>query len=444
MNPTTTTGPLIVVLLAVGMLAAFDILQRLRQKNLHLLFACIFGTLCSVAILRLGTALLTPGGDVSSYTAALAVLLVVLGWKALFGPWEAETKAAVLGTFLFWLGLVFLDTVDASVRRMHLLAGIAALLPAAIWCSLFLKYHAERRSTVLLMFFAGVLSTIPILFYDALVRHGVELHFFLIRIVPESFHRTASDFVYSTLGVERGLTGTLLASFVAFLIVGVIEEVSKFWVLRRSGQGIFSSIDDVLQLSIIVAVGFSFAENIVNPVYFQGFVAEYLIQPDHPDIIGFLSGILGRSVLTSMVHIVATGVTGYFLGLAIFAHPYLIEQRAAGRKHRITHRIARWLRMNDEKIFRVEMITTGLLSAILLHAIFNMLVTLPDLLPGNPRSLGDLLGSSFTPFRLVPLLLVPALLYVVGGFWFLTSLFLRKQNMEERGHLVTEETFVKR
>jgi hypothetical protein len=33
---------------------------------------------------------------------------------------------------------------------------------------------------------------------------------------------------------------------------------------------------------------------------------------------------------------------------------------------------------------------------------------------------------------MIPLLLLPALLYVVGGFWLLTWLFLLKQNTEER------------
>jgi hypothetical protein len=38
---------------------------------------------------------------------------------------------------------------------------------------------------------------------------------------------------------------------------------------------------------------------------------------------------------------------------------------------------------------------------------------------------------------------LPSMLYVVGGFWFLTSLFLRRENMEDRGRAVTNEVFVR-
>lgn len=431
----------VVVLLAVGSLAAFDLLQRLRHRNFHLVFAAVFGTLASVSIIRIGQVFQQPGAVIDSYIAALGILLLVLGWKALFGPWEPETKAAILGSFLFWIGIAVLGNYDAASRKNHLFAGLAALVPAVIWCTLFLKYHRERRSVVLLMFMAGMLSTIPILFYDTLVRRNIELHFFVVRVVPESFHRTADMFVRTTLGVTNSLEAALLSSAIAFLIVGTIEEVSKYWVLRKSAGRAFQSIDDVMQMSVIVAIGFSFAENIVNPVYFQSFVREYLVLPTRPDLLGFISNILGRSVLTSMVHIVSTGVLGYFVGVAVFAHPILIEERAS-RRRPLFVRIARLFRVSDERVFRIEMITCGLLAAIVLHACFNFLVTLPDLLPGDPKSFGDLLGSGDGSFlHFIPLLMLPALVYVVGGFWLLTWLFLLKENMAERGHVRQVEVF---
>ena len=86
----------------------------------------------------------------------------------------------------------------------------------------------------------------------------------------------------------------------------------------------------------------------------------------------------------------------------------------------------------------------GLLSAFVLHGMFNFLVTLPDLLPGNPRTLGDLLGSPPGSFlHMIALLIVPSLFYVVGGFWILSVLFFRKECMKERGCLVEVDTFVR-
>lgn len=433
----------IAVLLAVGVLGAFDLSQRLKGKNSQYLFACILGTILSLGLIRVTQTLLDPSLRENAHVIALGVLFLVILWKALFAPWDVPTKTTVLGTFVFWVVLSTFSHGTPEERTVRMLAMISALIPAVVWCFLFLEYHRERISVVLLMFFSGMVATVPILFYDALVRRGIELQFFLFRVVPESFNRSAEQFVSGQVLGIGNLHSTLLTVFLSFLIVGLIEEVSKYWVLKRSGQAVFTSIDDVLQLSIIVAIGFSFAENITNPGYFMGFVREYLINPAQPDVFGFLSNVVGRSIMTSMVHIVSTGVMGYFLGLAIFAGPYLEEEYKKGRTHQIVEWFHALLRLRSKSIFRIQMICTGLFLAILLHGLFNFLVTFPDLIPGHPRTIGDLVHAPESSFlHMIAILLFPALFYVVGGFWLLTGLFLRKENMEERGHLVRQEVYV--
>lgn len=422
-----------VAVLAVLALAVFDLLSRVNHRTTHTMFACVLGTLLSVGLIKAGHAVFHPAVSGSPYAVALGVIVVVMLWKLLFGPWEVETKAVMLGTFLFWLAFHMLSRETPEQRLVRGIAAGVALVPAIVWCKMFLPYHRERFSAVLLMFFAGMLSTVPILFYDALVRQGVELHFFLFRIVPDSFMRSANSFVSGQLTNVTGVSSVLLSSFLSYLMVGVIEEGSKGWVLARSGKKLATSIDDVMQLSIVVGIGFAFAENIVNPTYFMGFVREYLVGATFPDMTGFFSNVLGRSVLTSMVHILSTGVFGYFLGLAMFAEPLLREQHKAGVLHPILHTVCRLLRFPEEAIFRREMTILGIFSAVLLHGMFNFLVTLPDLLPGNPQSIADLFSLGEGSFlRSIPILLVPSLLYVVGGFWLLTFLFQRKANMEER------------
>ncbi len=435
-------GRTIAVVLAVMALASFDLSQRLRHRRTHYLFACLLGTVLSVGLIKITTIFLTSGLTQNAVTMALAVLLLVLGWKALFGPWEAATKATVLGTFLFWIALTMLLNDAPENRTIRILAALVALVPAAVWCLLFLRYHRERFSSVLLMFLSGMLATVPILFYDSLVRNAVTLDFFLFRITPESFNQSSQAFAAGQL-LDGGVRTALLGSFVSFLIVALIEEGSKFWVLSRSGRAIFTSIDDVLQLSIIVAIGFAFAENIVNPTYFSGFVRDFLLNPASRDIPGFLTNVLGRSVLTTMVHVVSTGVAGYFLGRAIFARPFLEEEQRRGAFFSIHSMLHRTLRLREESILRVEMITIGLTCAILLHSAFNFLVTLPDMLPGHPQSLGALLHAPEGSFlQSIPFLLLPSLFYVVGGFWLLTELCLRRENQKERGHVVVREVLI--
>ncbi len=436
------TGKSLVVLCAIASLATIDIARRAKKRSSHLFFATVLGTFLSIGLIRCTGAFLESGAEGNPFMAAIAVLLVVLGWRALFGPWETQTKLVLLATFLFWISLHILGDLPIGELKIRLIAAFIALIPAVIWCRLFLKYHRERMSTVALLFLAGMLSTVPILFYDHLVRSGVELQFFFFRLKPESFNQVSEAFVASHLQ-NAGVSTILLTTLLSFICVGLIEEVSKYWVLSRSAKQMFTSIDDVMQLSIMAAIGFAFAENVINPVYFTAFVREYLMHGSAPDIGAFVGNIMGRSVLTSMVHIVSTGVMGYFLGLAIFASPVLAEAHAGGRAHRMLAWVHKLLRLREVSVFRVQMLTTGLLCAVTLHGLFNFLVTLPDVLPGHPQSVADLLGEGSPEFFAnVPLLLIPALLYVVGGFWLLTMLFMSKQNIAERGHLVTREELV--
>jgi hypothetical protein len=436
----------LIVLLAVTVVALIDLSRRWKNQPTHLLFAVILGTALSVSLIRVGSVVLSPDLQSNAYAIAFGVVLVVLGWYALFGPWEVQTRAMMLGTFLFWVTIHLLLNDDPQARTVELIAAGTALVPAAVWCMLFLKYHTEKIAVVVLLFLSGMLATVPVLFYDALVRHNTSLQFFLFQVKPESFNDIAQSFASSAINVPDGsLSTVLLSSIISFLIVGLIEESSKYWVLIHTGRRIFTSIDDVLQLSIIVAIGFSFAENIINPVYFTAFVQNYLLHSTSPDLMGFFSNVLGRSVLTTMVHIVATGTLGYYLGLALFAGPYLEERNRQGRPVLLAGAIHGLFRIRESSAFRVQMMITGLLFAVLLHGIFNFLVTVPDLLPGNPHSLGDVLGAGAPAFLAnIPLLLLPSLFYVVGGFWWLTHLFLKQEDMEEFGHPILTDVYVEK
>lgn len=417
--------------------------QYIWPRAKHYVFAVSVGTLVTFILLGFYKMLFDPSMTQNPFFMALGIVCVALTWRFLFGPWRPKVKATVLGTFIFWIGANMLLNEPPSERSAHILATLVALVPAIIWCMLFLKEHRQRLSLAVLMFFAGMLSTAPILFYDAMVRHKVELHFFLFTLKPENFTRSSNAFVTGNLVGVTGMRSTLIATLISFLIVGFIEEVSKFWVLQKSGRRFFSSIDDVLQLGIIVAIGFAFAENVMNPSYFLAFVRSYLINPEVPQWGAFMGNVLGRAILTNMVHILSTGVFAYFYGKVLFADSLLKEEHKQGRVHFMPHTMLRLLRIPEKSSFRFEHMSLGLLSAVLLHGLFNFLVTLPDLLPGNPRTLGDIFGSApGSPLHYIALLIIPSLFYVVGGFWILSILFYKKQCMQERGVLIETDTLV--
>ncbi|MFA6039199.1 MAG: PrsW family glutamic-type intramembrane protease [Candidatus Peribacteraceae bacterium] len=436
-------GKVRAMLVLGGMAVVLGIVLFVLKEGKEYVFAVISGTLVSFILIAFTRALLETGdAPQDPFIITLSVIAIALVWKFLFGPWDANVKATVLGTFLFWIAFHTLFQETADERLAHGLAiGIAAI-PAGIWCALFLRYHRERLSVVFLMFFSGMVSTAPILFYDALVKREMELQFFVFRVIPESFN-VAVHSAIAAASEAPPLQAMLLSLFLTFIFVGVLEEGSKYWVLRRNGQMFFSSIDDAMQLAIMVAVGFAFAENITTTGYFYTFVKEFLQQAGQPDWAGFMGNIAGRSILTSMVHIVSTGLLGYFFGVALFLDPSLKAAHQTGRKFWTGDGSHYLVGIQKQFHFRSEMIATGFALAVVLHAVSNFLVTLPDVLPGNPRTFGDLLHSPpGSPLHYVALLLLPSLFYVVGGFWLLTTLFLSKQNMQERGHVISTEMFV--
>jgi hypothetical protein len=428
------------VLLGVAVLAALDLASKYKHKQYHYVFGCLLGTVLSAAYLHFVPMMFSGPFAGNPFAVALGVVLVAVAWRLLFGPWETHVKATVLGTFVFWISLTMILQRTGIDRITVLLAMAFALVPAILWCMLFLPYHREKLSRVFLMFFAGMAATAPILFYDALVRNGAQLHFFYFRIIPESFNSATQTFVLNQSNGDRSLPVVLSALALSFVFVALIEEGSKYWVLRKSGQKIFSSIDDVLELSIVVAIGFAFAENILNTSYFPAFVKRYLLDSSSRDWLAFVGNVAGRSVLTSMVHIASTGIMGYFVGRCVFA-PFFLK--AEGRTYPFTDLLTKVLTLPRIAVFRTVSVVSGFAFAVTSHALANFMVSVPDALPTHPRTLGDLLGSATgSPLYSVSLVVIPSLLYVVGGFLLLTWLLEWNANREERGALMENDTFV--
>lgn len=406
------------------------------------LFAYLTGSAVAWVILEFVAALAFTGVQSNPFLIAFAIIVIIGVWKFLFGPWDSRIKAGVLGAFIFWIGVDIIAHKPLQEQLATLLAAAIAAIPAAIWCLLFLREHIKRFSVVILTFFSGMLSTAPILFYDHVVQKGYELHFFLFRITPESFMRSSRTFVTQALTGEPGvLSASVAVTVVSFALVGVIEEWSKHWVTKKSDPAYFASVNDVIQLSIIAAIGFAFAENIVNPNYFIAFVKDFLVHPNAPKWGGFLASVFGRSVITNMVHITSSGVLGYFYGLAFFAKPALEDDRAHGKRHRIIvffHAITGASRIT---VYRDCMMALGLFWAIALHSAFDVAVSLPEALPGNPQTIGDLVSFA-GPFSGINLVLLPALAYVFGGFALITHLLHKKEDIREFGYRFRQEVFV--
>jgi hypothetical protein len=154
----------------------------------------VLGTIVTWILIAFKRVLFETGIQQDPFLGALGVVCVVVGWKFLFGPWSASIKSTVLGTFIFWVAYAILRHKEAEELLATAMAAIVAMVPVVIWCKLFLSYHKQRLSYVSLAFFAGMLSTAPILFYHELMTRSIQLNFFLFKITPLSFGSSSNGF----------------------------------------------------------------------------------------------------------------------------------------------------------------------------------------------------------------------------------------------------------
>lgn len=260
------------------------------------------------------------------------------------------------------------------------LAALLAIVPACAWGYIFYKKQVGKKSMVLKTFIAGALFVVPLLAYKSLWQYFPWLNAF------EYTHPFKDDMVgfssFSLIPLDIILT---------FMIVGVIEEIAKLWAVKMTDGKMIHSIDDAMEMFIMAALGFSFAENIL---YFYNIVSSRGVE----DI---MFPFVFRSLFSTFAHIMFSGVLGYYYGLAIFATDVLKEKHNE-KKWIVTKWFARIIHFKKETVFHEEKMTQGLLIAVGLHAVFNIF-----------------LEMNWT-FLLVP--------YLTGGYIYLSHLLTKKED----------------
>jgi hypothetical protein len=148
---------------------------------------------------------------------------------------------------------------------------------------------------------------------------------------------------------------SVLAFSVIFLAFA--EEYSKHLVVRFTDDESIRSIDDAIVFSIVVGLAFAFAENVL--LYFPRFLAEQNT-----------AMLLMRSTLTVLMHAVASGIFGYFYGLAHFSsHEVRSGHGGRGPVYRLLHRV---FLFNRESLYHEAKMFEGLILAGTYHATFNL------------------------------------------------------------------------
>lgn len=268
------------------------------------------------------------------------------------------------------------------------LAFVLSIVPAAVWGYIFYKKQVGQKSMSVRTFVGGAVFVAPLLAYKFLWQYFPWLNAFAYT------HQLKDDFI----GFAN-VAAIPLEVLLTFLIVGVIEEVTKFMAVRMTGAEKIKSIDDAIEMFITAALGFAFVENMI---YFYNIMSQR--GPEN-----ILYPFVFRSLFSSFAHIMFSGIFGYYYGLAHFAGDVLKDEHNKNR-WRLFRKIAKLLPFKNEEEFKGEKIAQGLVLAIGLHALFNIF-----------------LEMNWT-FLLVP--------YLTGGFIWLNYLLEKKEDHKVYGRVL--------
>jgi len=163
--------------------------------------------------------------------------------------------------------------------------------------------------------------------------------------------------VYSERILEKIFEITIINSIIGVIMfLAIIEEYIKHLTVRFIDDKRIKDIDDAITLSIVVGLAFSFIETII-----------YAIN------VGDMAIVLPRALLTIPIHVIASGIFGYYYGLAKFAKPILKANHKERRyqiRFKYLHTI---LRLKKSEIYEEEKIAQGLVLATLFHTTSNVL-----------------------------------------------------------------------
>jgi len=237
-----------------------------------------------------------------------------------------------------------------------LICILLSLVPTIIWGYIFIKKRKKKSPRlIILTFLASTLSIFPLLLYKLSWEYFPNLNAFALANIFENKFISIADILIIPVSV-----------IVAFMIVGLIEEQTKHYVVKHVDQNRFQSIDDAIMYSIIAALGFSFSENIL---YFSTIW-------DTQGLQNLYISFVFRSIFSTFAHILFSGIYGYFYGIAYFAKPIFREEIRQKKRYPVIKFLHNIFHIKSSELFSHHKMFQGLIIAILLHAVFNIFLEL--------------------------------------------------------------------
>lgn len=185
--------------------------------------------------------------------------------------------------------------------------------------------------------------------YKRLYNLTPILLFFVIFLLLELFFNNAKgeSFVLSLAG--------------STIIFAVLEEYFKYIINPFLVYKKVNSVGTAMVHALYVGLAFAFFENI-------------LFFSSHWEADGFFELVTYRSFFTTLMHVGASGIIGYFYGLSLFGEAILANHEIEKSEYQIPSWLRSWLKKTT--VYKSMLITQGFFLASLIHAIFNLLIYL--------------------------------------------------------------------
>ena len=302
---------------------------------------------------------------------------------------------------------------------MNVLYATLLIVATFLWGYMFYKkeYHPQPLKIIMQVFGIGLFTMIPVFAYKYIYQNYLPiiadntivspllessflsgLFFFTINLVLLStvlFSLSAivtallTRFNHETLvNIKRGLDENELGFVTVSMMIGllvyfetffqnilnipivttalgsllfltIIEEFVKHLIVQFVDDKKLRDVDDAITLSIMVGLAFALVETIIYAI-----------------LSGDMSLLMYRALLTMPVHVIASGLFGYYYGLSHFAKP--ITENDGGKK---TYRFKiKWLHkiltLKRSTVYEEEKIVEGMGLAVLFHGTCNILFEL--------------------------------------------------------------------
>ena len=235
------------------------------------------------------------------------------------------------------------------ISEITVLVSLLQLWLMVVFIVFFMFLFAIIQSSVLRIFyhlpwrenFQGV--------YKKMYNLTPLLLFFLLFLIVETvFNFTIQvDFILSLAG--------------STIIFAVLEEYFKYIINPFLAYKKLNSIGSAIVNTLYIGLAFAFIENILFFLSLKG-------SPD------FMVIYFYRSIFTTLLHVCASGILGYFYGLSIFSKAIVADYEIEKSQYDVLAPIRKLFKLQKKSIFQNVSITQGFFIAAFIHAVFNLML----------------------------------------------------------------------